>query len=191
MIWTSDTTKKAMKLHSFLVRRRLGVHFTHHASRHGLSRAVKFCAGWNKNCSSDPYEICCGCYMGGICAMRDGRSLDSQCVNQLPKYIKNTQNSSSVPLEFPKLANAQPSNFGRLENSETQFSIKIMFILIHFKADYTMCRAGVQVRHGELHHSLSSSPGSTWAWTPQKRNIHIVHIIYKLSKEGTRKNYIA
>ena len=113
MIWTSDTTKKAMKLHSFLVRRRLGVHFTHHASRHGLSRAVKFCAGWNKNCSSDPYEICCG-YMGGICAMRDGRSLDSQCVNQLPKYIKNTQNSSSVPLEFPKLANTQPSNFGPL-----------------------------------------------------------------------------
>ena len=42
-------------------------------------KAVKFCAGWNKNCSSDPYEICCG-YMGGICAMRDGMSLRPHCI---------------------------------------------------------------------------------------------------------------
>ena len=137
-----------MKLHSFLVRRRLGVHFTHHASRHGLSRAVKFCAGGNKNCSSDPYEICCG-YMGGICAMRDGRSLCSQCIHELPKYIQKPK--------FCKMT----KNSLKIRKVETNFFIKVKFVWINFEADCTMRRAGVQVRHGELHHSLSSSPGST------------------------------
>ena len=52
-----------------------------------IMQAVKFCAGWNKNGGSDPYEICCG-YMGGICAMRDGMSLCSQSTYELQKYLR-------------------------------------------------------------------------------------------------------
>ena len=103
-----------------------------------------------------------------------------------PNVFMNRQNTSKTlnPAKWPIMSLKWVIMIRKVE---TNFFIKVKFVLINSKADYTMCRAGVQVRHGELHHSLSSSPGSTWAWTPQKRNIHIVRIQTFKRRDATEK----